>query len=91
MTYVMKDYKANATEWTCPYCGKDRTFRAGRKPVYGADPCFCCGELRKPYTYPTEDVMRAAGCLPAPARVLRTLPPTNAGFTPDGANTDEAA
>jgi hypothetical protein len=90
MTYTMPDYQANGIKWTCWYCGSDRTFRAGqRKPAYGADPCFCCGELRKPYVYPTEAEMQAAGCLPAPARVLRTLPPVNVGFTPDGCATEQ--
>jgi hypothetical protein len=90
MTYVMKDFQANAIEWTCWYCGADRTFRAGqRKPAYGADPCFCCGEYRKPYVYPTEEEMRASGCLTAPARVLRPIPPTNWGYYQNGSPTQD--
>jgi ssDNA-binding Zn-finger/Zn-ribbon topoisomerase 1 len=83
MTTIAKDYVPNGIEWTCYYCNKDRTFRAGKPAVYGADPCPVCGELRKPYKYPTEDEMRASGCIPAPARVLRALPPTNVGHQVD--------
>jgi len=80
MTYTMPDYQANGIKWTCWYCGADRTFRAGqRKPAYGADPCFCCGEYRKPYAYPAKEEMG----------VFRTLPPVNVGFTPDGCATEQ--
>ena len=89
MTIIAKDFNPNGIEWTCNFCNRDRTFKAGKPPVFGADPCPVCGELRKPYVYPTREEMEAAGCLPAPARVLRTLPPTNAGYYPDGSLTGE--
>ena len=89
MTIIAKDMNPNGILWTCMLCGADRTFRAGKPAVYGADPCPFCGTLRKPYVYPTEAEMQAAGCLPAPARVLRTLPPTNVGYYEDGTVTGE--
>ena len=111
MTVIAKDFVPNGIEWTCMLCGADRTFRAGKPAVFGADPCPFCGALRKPYVYPTREEMEAAGCLPAPIvavfkpnpeylkpagfcleappRLLRVLPPTNAGYFPDGGETGE--
>jgi hypothetical protein len=89
MTTIAKDMNPNGILWTCVLCGADRTFRAGKPAVYGADPCPFCGTFRKPYVYPTKAEMQAAGCLPTPARVLRTLPPVNVGFTPDGCATEQ--
>ena len=136
MTIIAKDYCPNGIEWTCYHCNRDRTFKAGKPPVFGADPCPVCGELRKPYVYPTRKEMEAAGCLPdprlksmeltrvcineageitkeqldnavavfkpnpeylkpagycleAPPRVLRVLPPVNAGYYEDGSLTGE--
>jgi hypothetical protein len=86
MTVTAKDFVGNAIEWTCYYCNQDRTFRAGKTARLGADPCPVCGELRKPYVYPTKEQMEAAGCLPAP--IVAVFKPNPEYLKPAGFSQD---
>jgi hypothetical protein len=96
MTTIAKDYRANSIEWTCVLCGADRTFHTGPRKTGTGKPCPVCGErayedaeIVAVFVPNPEFLMPGEGCLRPTKRMLRVLPPVNAGYYEDGSATGE--